>query len=125
MQFSPREAAGGAERRVCSPWAPSSLGAGFLPPELHFNRAGPARRRLLRIQLHHFYLGADPRPLLQFLRWMGLHLQGHCWGVRSITVLLEATVHQSNGQLSQFHTGCLSLLNARSRLASEVFHLLE
>lgn len=86
MQLSPREAAGGAERRVCSPWAPSSLGAGFLPPELPFNRAGPARRRLLRIQLHHFYLGADPRPLLQFLGWMGLHLQGHCWGVRSITV---------------------------------------
>lgn len=124
MKFSPKEAAG---EWWCLLWALSSLSGVFLSSEFYFNCASPAWSCFLGIQLHHFYLGADPRPLLQFVRWMGLYLQRHCWRVRSIIVTSGSNYSskQWSDIISEVYTEWHNVLNTRSRLASDVFYLLQ
>lgn len=76
--------------------------------EFYIYCASPAWNCLLRIQLHHFYPAFDSRPFLQFIKWMELYFQRHCWGVRNIGVtLLEEIVYQIS---IQKHSSYFSLM---------------
>lgn len=84
LKFNPKEV-GWQGERMHMMWRLRSHTNIFLSSEFYFNCASHAWSCFLWIQLHHFYLGIDPRPLLQFIKWMGLHLQRYRWRVRIIS----------------------------------------